>query len=590
MSYEKEQWELYRSPQTEGQAEASGQPEVPPVGQPEAEQTNQPEAQPVGQPEAELTNQPEAQPIGQPEAEPTGQPEVLPTDQTEAAPVFQSAGEESAHTGDLSGQGFGQAGTDAPEQPSGTYHFVGSQLSDAPEGGSRFSGGQPPEPSQPAGKKKGRFWPKAVACALACVILGGAAGVGGSALYAAMNGGSSSSGTTVSMGSTPVTTSQVSAGEAMTTEEIYAAYVDACVAISTEIVTTNLFGQTTSSAAAGSGFVLTSDGYIVTNYHVIEDASTITVTLNDGTEYSATLVGGESDSDVAVLKIDATGLTAVVIGDSDALAVGQEVSTIGNPLGEMTFSQTSGIVSALNRSVTLSDGTTMSMIQTDCTINSGNSGGPLFNEYGQVVGITSAKYSNNGSSSEATIEGIGFAIPINDVIDLITDIIENGYVTGKPSMGVLLSDVSTDAQRYGIPAGVEILAVLDGSCADTAGLQAGDIVTAVNGTEISSSTELQEAVQSCQAGDTITLSVYRDGSTLTLTVTLDESTPAREEEMTQLQTDYASSQTSSSGSTGSSDSSANADGSSDSDSSGSSGGFSGPGGGSDSSSGFSDLP
>ncbi len=555
MSYENEQWNLYRSPQTEGQAEP----------------TSQSVSRPTGQPEADLTNQPEAQPVSQSEIE-------------------------SATTEDLSGQSFRQAETGESSQPAsedagfasqpsdGTYHFVGSQISDAsesgayatggqppqpPESNSHFAGNQPSEPSQPAGKKRSRFWPRALACALACVILGGGAGVGGSALYAALNssGSSSSGSTTVTVGSTPVTTSQTAVGEAMSTEEIYAAYADACVAISTEIVTTNLFGQTTSSAAAGSGFVLTSDGYIVTNYHVIEDASTITVTFNDGSEYTATLVGGEEDSDVAVLKIDAEGLTAVVIGDSDALAVGQTVSTIGNPLGEMTFSQTSGIVSALNRSVTLDDGITMSMIQTDCTINSGNSGGPLFNEYGQVVGITSAKYSNNGSSSEATIEGIGFAIPINDVIDLITDIIENGYVTGKPSMGVLLDDVSTEAQRYGIPAGTEILAVLEGSCAETAGLEAGDIVTAVDDTEITSSSELQSAVQSCQAGDTVTLSVYRDGSTLTLTVTLDESTPEREEEMSQLQTDYASSQSSSGSSSGSNNSGSWYGGSDDSSSS-----------------------
>ncbi len=315
----------------------------------------------------------------------------------------------------------------------------------------------------------------------------------------------------------------------MTTDEIYSAYVNSCVAISTEIVTTNLFGQQVTGAAAGSGFVLTSDGYLVTNYHVIEDATTISATFPDGTEYAATLVGGDSTNDVAVLKIDAEGLTPVVIGDSDSLAVGQEVSTIGNPLGEMTFSQTSGIVSALNREVTMSDGTVMNMIQTDCTINSGNSGGPLFNQYGQVVGITSAKYSNNGSSSEATIEGIGFAIPINNVIDLVTDIMENGYVTGKPSVGVLMSDVSTDVQRYGIPAGAEILAILDGSCADKAGLEVGDIITAVDDTTISSSSELSDVVQTYKAGDTVTLTIYRDNATPTLSKTLDESYPTREE-------------------------------------------------------------
>ncbi len=409
----------------------------------------------------------------------------------------------------------------------------------------------PPEP--PASKKKkNRFWLKAIACAVVCVILGGAAGVGGSAIFYSTRSGSSAgnSSTIYVAPSTTVDSAQVSSSGIMTTDEIYSAYVNSCVAISTEIVTTNLFGQQVTGAAAGSGFVLTSDGYLVTNYHVIEDATTISATFPDGTEYAATLVGGDSTNDVAVLKIDAEGLTPVVIGDSDSLAVGQEVSTIGNPLGEMTFSQTSGIVSALNREVTMSDGTVMNMIQTDCTINSGNSGGPLFNQYGQVVGITSAKYSNNGSSSEATIEGIGFAIPINNVIDLVTDIMENGYVTGKPSVGVLMSDVSTDVQRYGIPAGAEILAILDGSCADKAGLEIGDIITAVDDTTISSSSELSDVVQTYKAGDTVTLTIYRDNATTTLSMTLDESNPTREEEMADLQTEYSNSQSSS----GSSDS------------------------------------
>jgi len=186
---------------------------------------------------------------------------------------------------------------------------------------------------------------------------------------------------------------------------------------------------------------------------------------------------------------------------------------------------------------TMSDGTVMNMLQTDTAINNGNSGGPLFNEYGQVIGIVSAKLSGS-SNSEATVEGLGFAIPINDVRDMITSIIEHGYVTGKPNVGVLLDDVSQEAQRYGVPAGAEVMAVLDGSGADKGGLQAGDIITAVNGTEVSSVSALQEAVKEYKAGDKVTFSVYRDGDTTTVDVTLDEENQEREEAMNQLQQDY----------------------------------------------------
>ena len=207
----------------------------------------------------------------------------------------------------------------------------------------------------------------------------------------------------------------------------------------------NIFGQTTTSAASGSGFVVTQDGYIVTNYHVIEEAAndssvSVEVAFANGDKYTAKLVGGEKDNDVAVLKIDATGLTPVTLGDSGKLVVGQSVYAIGNPLGELTFTFTGGYVSAKDRSVTMSDGTVMNMLQTDTAINSGNSGGPLFNEYGQVIGIVSAKLSSS-SNSEASVEGLGFAIPINDVKDMVTSIIEHGYVTGKPNVGILMKDV-----------------------------------------------------------------------------------------------------------------------------------------------------
>ena len=396
------------------------------------------------------------------------------------------------------------------------------------------------EPAAPGMKKKTRFWPKAIALCLVCAILGGAGGVAGS-YYLAHDGTASTTIYESNRVPTAVNVVNTNTGRQLTLEEIYASWVNSCVGISTEIVTTNFFGQSVSSTAAGSGFVITSDGYIVTNYHVIDGASTIKVTFFDGTVYDAALVGGEENNDVAVLKIEAQGLTPVIIGDSDALNVGQTVTTIGNPLGEMTFSQTDGIISAKDRTVTI-DGAKLNMLQTNCTINSGNSGGPLFNLYGEVIGITSAKYSNNGSSSQATIEGIGFAIPMNDVVQIIQDLIEHGYVTGKPNVGILLNDVDSAAQRYGIPAGSEVLAILDGSCAEKGGLQTGDIITAVGETEVSSTAALQSAVAKYRAGDTVTFTVYRNGETLNLTLTLDESNQARSEAMDALQEEYSSSQ------------------------------------------------
>ncbi|MGM9607614.1 MAG: S1C family serine protease [Oscillospiraceae bacterium] len=401
-----------------------------------------------------------------------------------------------------------------------------------------------PQEQAPKKEKKKRFWPKALALCLVCALLGGAGGVAGSAYYFGKNGGTGGGSTTIYQSDrepTVVTVAHTNTGRELSTEEIYASWVNSTVGISTEIVTTNYFGQQV-SAAAGSGFVISSDGYIVTNYHVIEGASTIKVTFYDGTEYSATLIGGEQSNDVAVLKIDASGLTPVVIGDSDAMNVGQAVTAIGNPLGELTFSQTAGIISAKDRTVTLTGGIKINMLQTDCTINSGNSGGPLFNSYGEVIGITSAKYSNNGSYSEATIEGIGFAIPINDVIDIIQDLIEHGYVTGKPSVGIIQTNVTTEVQRYGIPAGAEVLAVLEDSCAEKGGLQVGDIITAVDGTTVASSSDLQSAIKSYRAGDTVTFTVYRNGESIELQLTLDEYNQERSDAMDALNEEYTQSQ------------------------------------------------
>ena len=321
----------------------------------------------------------------------------------------------------------------------------------------------------------------------------------------------------------------------MSPEQLYAANLPSCVGITVSTTTVNFFGQTSTSAASGSGFVLTADGYIVTNYHVIEDAIkdvsvTVEVSFANGDKFSAAVVGGEQDNDVAVLKIDASGLTPVVLGDSEKLVVGENVYAIGNPLGELTYSLTDGLVSALDRLITTSstnpstgtvETTTLNVLQTNCAINPGNSGGPLFDSYGNVVGIVSAKYTQ--SQSGVSAEGLGFALPINDVKAILTDLIEHGYVTGKPYLGIQVDLVSSDAQRYGIPAGAAVTYVAEGSCAQKAGLEAGDIITAIDDTAIDSPSALTAALSSnYKAGESAELTVIRQQQELKLTVTFDE--------------------------------------------------------------------
>ena len=391
-----------------------------------------------------------------------------------------------------------------------------------------------PGPESP-GKRPGRFTKRAIALLLACVVVGGAAGAGGAAAYQQIT----KPDTVVYQGERPTvdvdTVANSNGGQPMTPEQLYAANLASCVGITVSTTSVNIFGQTTTSAASGSGFVLTQDGYIVTNYHVIEDAVddssvSIEVSFADGTQYTATLVGGEQDNDVAVLKIDATGLQPVTLGDSDQLVVGESVYTIGNPLGELTYSLTDGLVSALDRLITTSstnqttgqkETTTLNVLQTNCDINPGNSGGPLFDSYGNVVGIVTAKYTQ--TSSGVSAEGLGFALPINDVKEIINDLIEHGYVTGKPYLGIQVQDVSSEAQRYGVSAGAAVLYVADGSCAQEAGLQVNDIIVAIDDTAIDSSSALTAALSSnYKAGDTVTLTVIRNQQQVQLTVTLDE--------------------------------------------------------------------
>ncbi len=346
----------------------------------------------------------------------------------------------------------------------------------------------------------------------------------------------------VSAENVSVIKSNAADGQELTTEEIVEKVLPSVVGIESKFTITSQGGSyyygfgfggnntpsTTEATATGTGVVITENGYIVTNAHVIYDSEynsglseDITVVLNGEDRYEAEVIGYDRDCDLAVLKIDKTGLTAAEFGDSDSLKLGESVTAIGNPLGfDLMNTVTRGIVSGMNRQITIND-KAMNLIQTDAAINSGNSGGPLINKYGQVIGINSSKMS--ASYSETSIEGIGFAIPSNEVSEIIDDIMEYGYVTGKPQLGISCQDVNeTISQMYNLPVGVYITDVTDGSAADEAGLRSGDVITAVDGTEVKTAEELNIEKNKHEAGDSIEITYVRSGKTETTDAVLDE--------------------------------------------------------------------
>ena len=398
---------------------------------------------------------------------------------------------------------------------------------------------QPEEPEEP--KKKRRTWLKITALLLELAIV---ASLGRALLRSAINGlaahnasGDSAQPAADASGAAsapesagepyqreltplPETLPTYDSGKTLTAQEVYGINVDAVCGIATE-VTTNVFGQTASTAVVGSGFVLTEDGYVVTNNHVVEGTDNVSVKLHDGSTYPAEVVGGDSLSDVALLKIEAEGLSHVAVGDSDAIAVGEGCIAIGNPLGELTFTMTGGYVSALPREINIS-GKPISMFQTDAAINAGNSGGPLFNMAGNVIGITSAKISGI-TGSGASIEGVGFAIPINEALRVVYDLQEYGYVRGRAFLGVTVKELdAATADTYGLPVGPIVQSVVADSCADKAGIAVKDIILAFNGRTVQTYTQLMSALNKCSAGDEVTLRIYRAGAELDVTLTLDE--------------------------------------------------------------------
>lgn len=402
---------------------------------------------------------------------------------------------------------------------------------------------QPVYQSQPQGGQtphkngKNRLGLKITSLALVCALLGGL--VGGGTAYLVSNSSNSET-TEVNVSNrkpTEIQLKTVDGKNPMTDAELYAANVNSVVSINiTATSDPNFFGQTTQTAGAGSGFILTPDGYIVTNYHVVGDADTVKVTLYNGDSYDAQYIGGDEDYDIAVIKIEATDLPNVTLGNSDSLNVGDHVLAIGNPLGELTFSMSEGIASSVNRAIDV-DGTPFNMIQVTAAINPGNSGGPLFNSYGEVIGIVSAKYS---SYSNTTVEGIGFAIPINDVLSLVKDIMTNGYVTNKAYMGITPQTMNAQmAQqyRYDVTEGVFVCSVDPDSAADKAGLKLGDVITKMDDKTISSYEDLVAAKKSYSAGDTVTLTVYRGGETIEVPLTFDAAPETTETSSSDQSTD-----------------------------------------------------
>ena len=376
-------------------------------------------------------------------------------------------------------------------------------------------------PVQP--KKQGFFHRAAVkvtALILACAVAGGLAGWGGAAIAGS---GSNSGKTTIQQSDRQPVTVQVKKVDGQTKMDpatVYASVVNSAVSINCSATSTNIFGQQTQTASSGSGFIITEDGYVVTNYHVVSGASSVQVTLYNGDTYDATVIGGDSDYDVAVLKINASGLQPVTLGESADVNVGDTVLAIGNPLGELTFSMSQGIVSSCDRAINV-DGTPFNMIQVDCSINPGNSGGPLVNLYGEVVGIVSAKYS---SYSSTTVEGLGFAIPISDVRSIITDIMENGAVTDKAYMAITAGTMNEQmAAQFNINVteGVFVYSVVEGGAGDKAGLRLGDVITKMGDKTLTSRQDLSAAMKGYRAGDTVTLTVYRGGQYIEVELTFD---------------------------------------------------------------------
>ena len=435
---------------------------------------------------------------------------------------YPNVGSSGMNTANTAGT-YGEAAQAAPQAEPNSGSDGGAV---PPPEGPRYQAaqGSPKQPPKKRRRKNGNIARSAVALVLAAAMgfVGGFVGArvgntGGKVVIQQVAPSSTSS-------SDSGSASAVNTASGMTTAQVSEMVSPSVVVITTEQVVYSQwswYGQSQVESGAGSGVIISSDGYILTCAHVVSGASNITVSIGDK-DYPATLVGEDTTSDIAVVKVDATGLTPATVGDSDNLKVGESVMAVGNPLGELGGTVTSGIVSALNRSVTIqgtSSTNTMSLIQMDASVSPGNSGGGLFNMNGELIGLVNAK----SSSSDA--EGLGFAIPINDAIKVAQDLLENGYVSGRPYMGITylaVTDAQTAAQLNVSAYGVYVVDVVQGGPADKAGLKAGDRIVSIDGTEIAQRDDLGTLIQQHTAGDTLSITVARDGQMQTVSLTLGE--------------------------------------------------------------------
>lgn len=387
-----------------------------------------------------------------------------------------------------------------------------------------FDNGVVPPPPENRNNKKHKFsgkkfkgFGRKFLSFILIVIVAAASGTASSiATYKYLQKNSSTKSSTTTTQNGAVSFATVSSTQALTIPEIVSKVKTAVVSISTKIQSS--FG--TAGEGLGTGFIFSEDGYILTNYHVIEQADQITITFYDNTTAQAKLVNYDQNLDLAVIKIqgDVKVPGVVELGDSSSLQVGESVIAIGNPLGkELSNTVTSGIISAVNRKITSSDGTEQTYLQTDAAINSGNSGGPLLNASGQVIGINSAKISSGSSTENASVEGIGFAIPINIAKDKISDLTKQLL-----KLGIYTKDVTKEiAAQYNLPIGVYIQQIQEFSAAEKAGLKPGDVITQINGTTVSTTAEINTLKNKCNAGDVLTITVKRNNTDVTIKLTLE---------------------------------------------------------------------
>ncbi|MCI8500956.1 MAG: trypsin-like serine protease [Oscillospiraceae bacterium] len=430
-------------------------------------------------------------------------------------------GNNSGSNSNFPNNGFSNSGN-GPEwqyQPYGSYHAASGFQSGA--------AGGPPSVPQPPKKRKTKsgtpWYVKLIAGAAACFVVS-AGSIGGfvamvNAGLVTLNVPAQSSGTSQGTGGVTSTIQQVSqnnSGGALTLQEVAAKVTPSVVCI--QNYQGSAIGQST-EASEGSGIIMSQDGYIITNAHVVKDASALKVVLYDGTTYDAELIGSDTATDLALVKIEAENLTAATFGNADELTVGDQVAAIGNPGGlVLNSSVTFGYVSALNRSIQTSNGYTVNCIQTDAAINPGNSGGALVNLYGQVIGINSSKI------SATDYEGLGFAISINEALPVIESIKQYGYVKERPIIGISYQFIDQSvASYYRVPSGFYV-AQINSENAERAGLEQGDVITKLDGIDASSSSVIAQALNGKKPGDSISLEVFkgRTGRTVTLTLVLSE--------------------------------------------------------------------